>query len=319
MSIKIVGTSLVAFFLTSMIGRVVVPVEAQTEGGPVHVCIAKDGILHVVPYAAGCPKDQRSLLLKRSDASHGEEAEKSKSTSSLDKTRLEDLNRRLINLEELGCAAFGKRRVFAPFEVVDRSGKRIFSVIEDAAGLFDGGNTPVAGIAADRSGGLFSAKGGILRVSFGINDPRLAGLSVSEKGQPRLELGKGLSKGNYRLLFLSTSNQVIAGLGESPGNKAGLLLINDGQGNQKAIMEVMNDASARIGIMSGSGKPILALTAGEKGEGIFYACAAGGSCDPPMVSAGTTDSGVGVVRTGPRFYVSGPTGAPGSFLIGKKQ
>ena len=84
-------------------------------------------------------------------------------------------------------------------------------------------------------------------------------------------------------------------------------------------MEVTDNGRGRVGIMSGSGKPIAALTEGEKGGGVFYICAAGGSCDPPMVSAGTIDSGVGVVRTGPRFYIQGPTGAPGSYLMGKKQ
>jgi len=139
------------------------------------------------------------------------------------------------------------------------------------------------------------------------------------KGQTRVEIGKDLRKGNYRLLFHSNSDQVIAGIGESPDNKAGLLLINDESGKQRAIMEVINSGTGRIGIMNGSGKPIAALTAGESGGGVFYVCAAGGSCDPPMVSAGTLDSGVGVVRTGPQFYIQGPTGAPGSFLIGKKQ
>jgi hypothetical protein len=319
MGLKILLTFVPGFLVASMIELVVVPVKAQDVHGPVHVCVAKDGVLKGVPYAAGCPQGERSLLLKKAHASGGGEVKKSENTSSIDKTSLEDLNRRLIKLEELGCAAFGKRRVFAPFEVVDRSGKRIFSVIENAAGLFDGGDTPVARIVADRSGGLFGASGGDVRVSFGINDPRLDGVSVTEQGRTRLELGKGLSKGNYSLLFLSSSDHVIAGLGESPDNKAGLMLINDGQGNQRAIMEVMADGSGRVGIMSGTGKPIAALTAGQKGAGIFYTCAAGGSCDPPMVSAGTIDSGVGVVRTGPRFYISGPTGAPGSFLIGKKQ
>lgn len=84
-------------------------------------------------------------------------------------------------------------------------------------------------------------------------------------------------------------------------------------------MEVIDNGRGRVGIMSGSGKPIVALTEGESGGGVFYACAAGGNCDPVMVSAGTNESGVGVVTTGPRFYIQGPTGAPGSFPIGKKQ
>jgi hypothetical protein len=318
MNLKSLVAINLGFFVTSTTGGVGVPAKAQDPGGPIQACVAKDGLLIVVPYPAGCQPGQRSLLLKRPDASGGDEAGKSEETSRIDKAKLEDLNRRLIKLEALGCAAFGKRRAFAPFEVVDRSGKKIFSVIENAAGLFDGGDTPVAVIAADRSGGLFTASGGGVRVSFGINDPRLAGISVREQGRTRLELGKDLDKLNYRLLFRSSSEQVIAGLGENPGNKAGIVLINDEQGKQKAIMEVMDYGIGRVGIMSGIGKPIAALTVGDNGAGVFYACGAGGRCDPPMVSAGTNDSGVGVVRTAPGFYISGPTGAPGSFLIGKR-
>ncbi len=320
MKLKIFLALVLGFSFTAILGPVAVRVKAQDWRGPIHVCVAQDGVLHVVPYAAGCQQGQRSLLLKKASASGASDKpnDKTPTDTTLDKGKLEDLNRRLIKLEEMGCAAFGKRRVVAPFEVVDRSGKRIFSVVENAAGLFDGGGTPAAGIVADRSGGLFSARGGNIRVSFGINDPRLAGISVSEQGRTRLELGKGLGKGTYRLAFLSSSNQLIAGVGENPDNKAGLVLINDGQGNQRAIMEVTDNGRGRVGIMSGSGKPIAALSEGEHGGGVFYICAAGGSCDPVMVSAGTNDNGVGIVATGPRFYIPGPTGAPGSFLVGRK-
>jgi mRNA-degrading endonuclease RelE of RelBE toxin-antitoxin system len=321
MKIKILLAFVIGISSTSFIGRIAVHVKAQAAVGPIHVCAAQDGVLHVVPYTAGCPPGQRRLLLKRANSAANTEKPKDKTLpdTSLDKAKLEDLNRRLIKLEEMGCAAFGKRRVVAPFEVVDRSGKLIFTVVENKVGLFDGPGIPIAAMVAYPQGGLFSARGGDVRVIFGINDPREAGLSVSEQGQTKIDFGKGLRKGNYRLLFLSNSDQVVAGIGESPDNKAGLLLINDGSGKQRAIMEVIDSGRGRIGIMSGSSKPIAALTEGEKGGGVFYVCAAGGSCDPPMVSAGTVDSGVGVVRTGPQFYIQGPTGAPGSFLIGKKQ
>jgi hypothetical protein len=320
--LKILLAFALGCLLNSPIGRIAMPAHAQgsSQGGDVHVCANKNGVLRMVAPAAPCPSGQRSLMIKNAISDPGQDKPRNTTPegTSLDKAMLEDANRRLIQLEELGCGALGKRKVIAPFEVVDRSGKKIFAVIENAAGLFDGGSTPVAEMIADRAGGLFRATGPDTRVSFGINAPRIAGLTVSEKGKPRIELGKGLEKGTYRLGFLSTSNQLIAGIGENPDNKAGLVLINDGQGKQKAIMEVVDNGRGRVGVMSGSGKPIAALTEGERGAGAFYICAAGSSCDPLMVDAGTNDQGVGVVATGPRFYIQGPTGAPGSFLIGKK-
>ena len=319
--LKILFAFALGCLLSSPIGRIAIPAQAQgrSQGGDVHVCADKNGMLRMVAPAAPCPAGQRTLVIQNAIPNVDVDKPKNKTPedTSLDKARLEDINRRLSELEELGCATLGKRRVVAPFEVVDRSGKRIFSVIENAAGLFADGSTPVARIMADPSGGLFIASGGETRVSLGINSPRLAGLTVSDESKPRIELGKGLGKGTYRLSFLSKSNQLVAGIGENPENLTGLVLINDGNGTQRAIMEVLKDGKGRVGIMSGNGKPIAALSEGEQGVGIFYTCAAGGSCDPPMVSAGALN-GVGVVRTGPRFYIQGPTGAPGSFLIGKK-
>src|SRR6185295_6417584 len=92
---------------TSIIGRVVVHVNAQDERGPIHVCVAQGGVLHVVPYADGCPQGQRSLMLKRANTAGNSEKPKDKTPqdTSLDKAKLEELNRRLIRLEDLGCAA----------------------------------------------------------------------------------------------------------------------------------------------------------------------------------------------------------------------
>jgi hypothetical protein len=290
--------------------------QGKSEGGDLHVCADKNGMLRRVAPRAPCPNGQRSLVIQNaiSDLDADKPQNKTPGDISLDRARLEDINRRLAELQELGCAALGKRRVVAPFEVVDNSGKTMFSVVQDAAGLFNGGPRAVATMTAD---GLFIAAGGNTRVSFGVNPPRLVGLTVSYQDKPRIELGKGLQKGTYRLAFLSSSNQFVAGIGQNPDNLAGLVLINDGQGKQRAIMEALDNGKGRVGVMSGRGKAIAALSEGGRGGGAFYICAAGGSCDPLMVSAGTNDNGVGVVATGPRFYIQGPTGAPGSFLIGK--
>src|SRR6266571_7646914 len=104
--------------ITLIIGRIAVRVRAQDEGGPVSVCVAQDGVLRVAPYEAGCPAGQRRLLLKKADSivDLGKKEKRDEDTSSIDKTILEDLNRRLIKLEGMDCAALGKSRVVAPFE-----------------------------------------------------------------------------------------------------------------------------------------------------------------------------------------------------------
>lgn len=309
------------FFLGSPMGSMTVPARAQGNSqSDVHACVDKNGVLGMVDLSAACPSGQQSLMIKNAtpDLNLDKPEDKSPDDTTLDKATLEDVNRRLAKLEEEGCAALGRRKAVAPFDVVDRSGKLIFEVIENAAGVFNGGSTPAAAIVADQSGGLFSAKNGDLRVSFGVIAPRLAGLSVSEHGIPRIEIGRNLSKSTYSLRFLSGSHQLIAGIGEGNDGRGGLVLINDGQGNQKVVMEVTEKGVGRIGVMSGSGRPIAALTEGDHATGAFYACAAGGNCSPVMVGAGTNDSGVGVVATGPGFYATGPTGAPGSFLVGKR-
>jgi len=320
-AVKIVIAVILGCVATSVLWMIVGHVNAQDQSGPVHVCVAQDGILHVVPFASGCKPGERSLSLKRAVPQSGGEKPKKNNNdqTTLDGPTLQDINRRLIKLEEMGCAAFGKRRVVAPFEVVGRDGKRMFYVANNAAGLFDASGKNMATIQADQSGGLFTANAQATKVVFGINSPTLAGISVSEAGKTRIQLGKGIRNGTYRLLFLSPSGQLIAGIGQNPDNRTGLVLINDAQGNPKTVLEVLSSCRGRIGIMSGGAKPIVALTEGERGGGVFYACAAGGNCDPLMVSAGTNETGVGVVTTGPQFYIQGPTGAPGSFLIGKGQ
>jgi len=307
--------------LTLLLGRAAIYAQqpGKSQAGYVHVCAGgQDGALRMVALTAACQRGQRSLMLENvtSEYEQSPPIDKNPDDITLDRATLQDVNRRLAELEKLGCTAIGKRRVVAPFEVVDRSGKLILSVSENKVGLFDGGNTPVAAVAAFEEGGIFFAKGGDNTVSFGINAPRLDGLTVSEQGKRRIEIGKSLEKGNYRLSFFSASDQMIAGLGQSPTTLAGVALVSDAQGRRRAVMEVPEDGRGRIGVVSGGDKPIAAISEGEHGTGLFYACGAGGNCNPVLVSAGTNDKGVGVVATGPRFFVQGPTGALGSFLVG---
>lgn len=314
-------------FASLIVRHGIVDVAAQggAQGGNVYACVDKDDVMRVVSQAAGCPSGQRRVVLGNAvsgDASGNPENKTSDKSPnpSMDQAKLKELNTRLIKLEEMGCAALRANKVVEPFEVVDASGRTVFRVSASASGgfvtLLDGSGPPIDAIVADEKGGLFSAKGGDMRVSFGIVEPTVAGVNVSQAGKSRASLGKSLEKGNYRVVFGASPDRPIAAIGEQPASKQGLLLINDSRGERKAVMEVLDDGSGRVGIMSGSTRPIAALTDDGRG-GVFYACGAGGKCEPISVAAGTNERGVGLVATGPRFYSGGPTGAPGSFLIGK--
>lgn len=91
------------------------------------------------------------------------------------------------------------------------------------------------------------------------------------------------------------------------------MLVEDGSGSEKADIAARDYGVAEV--ERGYGHTVARLT--ESNGGYFIACSSEG-CDPAMVEAGDAD-GLGVVRTGPAFYVQGPTGAPGSYLTGKKE
>lgn len=312
-----------------IVGHAVVDVIAQGtgQGANIYVCVDKDDVMRVVASTASCPNGQRRVVLGSAitadESGNPENKSRDKSPNpSIDQAKLKELNVRLIKLEQMGCAALRANKVVAPFEVVDSSRKTVFTVTDSAigrfVGLLDGSGAPIDAIVADQNGGFFSAisKGQDMQVSFGIVDPIIAGVNVKQAKKSRATLGKSLEKGNYRMAFVSSADRPIAAIGEQPASKQGLLLLNDSRGEQKAVMEVLDDGSGRIGIMSKSTRPIAALSEGVRG-GVFYACGAGGQCDPMLVAAGTNERGVGLVATGPRFYFGGPTGAPGSFLVGK--
>src|SRR5204863_7250139 len=112
--------------------------------------------------------------------------------------------RRLRKLENMECASIGKNRVVAPFVVVDRAGKKVFSVIEKAAGLFNSSGQSVARMVATPQGGLFVAGSESTSAFFGIKDS-VSGLGLSENNQLRVELGRNPQSESYRLNFRGAS------------------------------------------------------------------------------------------------------------------
>ncbi len=298
-------------------GCAAVPVGAQDEGGTLHVCVTQDGVMRIVPNSAACPQAQRSLLLQKADSSvdlDQPKEKKSEDTSSIDKTILDDLNRRLNKLENMECASIGKNRVVAPFEVVDHDGKRVFSVIEKAVGLFNSSGQPVARMAANPEGGLFIAEGRSNKAFFGVSDT-VAGFGVRGGDQLRIELGRNPQYGNYKLDFRSPSGQSVAAIGVPDAN-AGLAVIRDQSGKTKASIGLTKNGTGLIEILGGNA--IAQLTEGEEHHGgRLWIGNAGGV---GMVEAGDA-GGYGIVKAGPRGFEFIPTpglALPGSVIVGKR-
>jgi hypothetical protein len=318
---KILLAFALGFLLTSIVGRKVLHVSAQGDGqgGILHVCVDKDGVLTMVAPTATCANGQRSLLLKKSDSTVDLDQAKEKhqaQDTSIDQTILDDLNRRLSKLENMECGAIGKNKVVAPFQVFDHNGKRVFLVDGNAAALFNGSGQAVAKMIADRAGGLFTAEGGSTKVFFGINDPELAGVGVSENGQRRIALGKNLHSEIYSLRFFSGSDRPIAGIGVSPDNNAGLALISDNSGSIKAKIGLTTDGMGLVEILGG--KSIAQLTEGVTNHGgRLWIGNAGGV---GMVEAGDA-GGYGIVKAGPMGFEFIPTpglALPGSVIVGRR-
>ena len=228
--------------------------------------------------------------------------------ASLRLSRINILRNRVKYLEQQASAGKLTRKVVAPFEVVNRAGKRIFYVGTDREVELCQGGKRVAVMSPAGGFGSLWVLGKDASQSATLT-PR--GFNLNENGQTTASLGKDEKGKNYRLVF-SSGDKLIAAIGVSSVTKGGIALVADGSGSQKADMAAGDYGTVEV--ERGYGHTVARLT--ESNGGYFIACSAQG-CDPAMVEAGD-DDGVGVVRTGPLFYNQGPTGAPGSYLKGQK-
>jgi hypothetical protein len=298
-------------------GHTSINVSSPDEGGPVYVCVTQDGAMRIVPFSAACPQGQRRVILQKADSTVDLDQAKEKKKedkSSIDKTILDDLNRRLRKLENMECASIGKNRVVAPFEVVDRAGKKVFSVIEKAVGLFNSSGQPVARMVATAQGGLFISAGGNSSAFFGLNES-MSGLGLSENKQLRVELGKNPQSGSYRLNFRGASGETIAAIGV-PSDSGGLAFVRDQSGITKATIGLTKNGAGLIEILGD--KAIAQMTEVEMHHGgKLWIGNAGGV---GMVEAGDA-GGFGIVRAGPLGFEFIPTpglALPGSVIVGKR-
>jgi hypothetical protein len=320
---KVYLSFVVGCLVATLIGQIVVHVKAQAagEGGNIHVCAAPDGTLRLTAPIAACPNGQRSLILKKADSAVDEDKSKEDPTHPRgDKAKLDDLDQRLKKLESADCSSLGKSKVVAPFEVVDRAGKRIFYVDNGVADLFNSAGKDVAWMSASNTGGNFVAKSATadLTTTFGSSGES-NGLTVTENGNKRIDLGRRPDRGTYRVIFSSKTGSAVAGIGQSQ-EITGLVFVADAAGVIRARMTISNDDKGRITVTrSSSGESIAELTEGAHGGGKLFICSPAG-CDPPMVEAGDA-GGYGIVRAGPMGFNPGVglLGLPGSFIMGKQQ
>jgi hypothetical protein len=320
--IKILLAFALGCLVTLIFARLEFSVSAQGNENPiVHVCVGADGVLRMVDPTATCPDGQRSMLLKRAEPDV--DADKPKGNdqpSPIDQAKLDELNRRLKKLESMDCSSLGKSKVTAPFEVVDRSGKRIFYVNTGLAELYNSSGEDVAWMAASNSGGDFIARStsGSLMTTFGASG-QSSGLNITEGGNKRVDLGRNTDSGTYRLIFYN-GGHAVAGIGEQRDGSGGSVGVDTSDGVIKAEMLVSKTTGRGVvWVSSAINKPVAQLTEGDHGGGLLVICGSGGQCNPPMVDAGDA-GGYGLVRTGPMGFNPGVglLGLPGSFIMGKK-
>jgi len=283
----------------------------------IHVCSGADSVLHLTPVLSVCPAGQESLFLRKSGAPLPDAPIPDPEGRAAD-ARIKSLEQRIAALEGAAARMGTTRRVFAPFEVDDSDGHRVFVVGEDhVVHLYNHAGTDVLHLTATDSGGFLYATSpaGALTATIGVSGSE-ANVKLLEGGALRAELGSTANaSGVYRALFLSKSSKPLARIGGTALG-TGELFVADTDGNVKAAMLMEKDGRGTVFAQNGQGIPVAKLTQGTSTDGgLLMITSADGT---PMVDAGVHPAGFGLVRTGPgSFMMAAGVGLPGSFIMGK--
>ncbi len=302
----------------------------------IYVCAAADGMLRLVAPGASCPAGQRSLRLKRAEADleppkTDEETGKQACTGA-DARRLAELEQRLKDLEDTTDRGAVTSRVTEPFEVVDRQGRKIFSVVHEddtpsnVLRLFNVSDPKgVAQIRANPGGGYFLGRSsaGKLYAAIGAGQDAVSVVigddsdTTGRETRDRIALGRDPEHGNYRLKIASASGVPLAQIGEFLETHGGLAAIYDEKGQWRTGM-FYSDNKGVLTVRGGGGNAniIATLSEGANGGGRLQLMSANGE---KMVEAGVTAEHFGVVRAGPESFKPGMgvLGLPGSYIAGK--
>lgn len=318
--------------VTTIVGLIAVDVDAQKilfdATVAVHVCGAEGGTLRMVDVSAPCGPAEKSMLVKKAgadidynDQTQGKpRAGNDTTTSSTDQQKLAELEQKVAELENDANREIA-HKVVAPFWVIDRSGKLIFDVVSEDAGpqarLYDGSGQVAVAMSASSNGGQVSVGNSSSRTYVGVFGDG-AGVRIRDasggESKPRVALGS--EGGRYKLKILGGGGQSIAGIGENTLGTGTAQVANAG-GEVRAVMAVDTGGNGSFEVYNG-GNHLAKLSQGDFGGGLLTLWGAGGG-STPMVAAGTTDKGKGLVQVGPNGFKAGLGffGLPGSFISGK--
>jgi hypothetical protein len=295
-------------------GWMTTELRAQQPPAPpnvVHVCAAPDGVLRVTPPRSPCPAGQQSMFLRRS--AEAPPAQAPDQTPGTTDARIKALERRIAELEGQTKLTGLTRRVPAPFEVLDRNSKRVFTVTEDRdVTLYNAAGEAVVRLGARNTGGFVSAVDVARSQRVLISaDGTESGLQITEGTAIRARIGtKG--DGNYRLMvFAKDGKSPIAALGEF--QQHGGAYVFDAAGERAGMYA--EDGVGKVVVFNKQVIPVAMLTEGKTAGGLFVLTSSSGE---RMVAAGVQPEGFGVVQTGPAsFMQAAGIGLPGSYIAGK--
>lgn len=297
----------------AMAGWITTELRAQTPAPPnvVHVCAAPEGVLRVTPIRSLCPAGQTSMFFRRS--AEPPPAQAPDETPGTTDARVKALERRIAELEGQAKLTGLTRRVPVPFEVMDRNGKRVFSVNEDRdAILYNPGGDAVVRLGARTTGGFVRATDAARAQSVFISaDPTESGLQMATGDTIRARFGTK-KDGDFRLMVFSKDGKSpVAAIGEF--QQHGGAFVFD-QAGERAGMYA-EDGLGNVVVYNKQVIPVATLTEGKTAGGLFVLTSSSGE---RMVAAGVQPEGFGVVQAGPAsFMQAAGLGLPGSYIAGK--
>jgi hypothetical protein len=286
-----------------------VDVRAQPSNDVVDTCANADGTLRLIQPFGSCAPGERRVRLREPELDKQEEkVEEQKQLLALEQ-RVKDLEERARTGRLLGS------RVYAPFEVINEAGYRVFMVEEDRVAFHTAVGKIVARVVMSEHGGYFMAESatGPLQAVIGVSD-KDANVLIQENDRRRIDLGTN-RRGLFGLRVYEPGGKLVAGIGQ--GNAGdGVVTVNDAEGNQRAAMYVGSPSGGILDLFNVQGKVVASLFATQAGNGGMQLFNREGVT---MVDAGVNEYNVGSVRAGPAGFHPGVTflGMPGSFISGK--
>lgn len=194
-------------------------------------------------------------------------------------------------------------------EVVDNADRVIFRVGPEGARLFDSSSKPAADLGASAAGGWITLYGGEAAVSLAATG-RNSGMRVVESGVARMDMGS--SKGGPYAFRVSSSTNIITGLGQSRAGSGALVI---GTPTQVKATLTISEGRGMVSVFNQSPKGGVALTQATIGGGLLDIGMANGNS---AVKMGHNGNRYGIVLAGPTLGLPlVPRSAlPGSYFMG---